>query len=30
LVNDGTNGEPRTDNETRPNNISVYYYIKVR
>ena len=28
IVTDGINGTPRTDNETRPNNVSVNYIIK--
>lgn len=28
-ITDGTNGAPRTSSETRPKNISVYYYIRI-
>jgi len=30
IVADGVNGSPRNSNETRPDNIAVYWYIKVR
>jgi hypothetical protein len=29
-IADGTNGVPRTGSETRPKNVAVYYYIKVK
>jgi hypothetical protein len=29
-IADGTNGAPRTSSETRPKNVSVYWYVKVR
>lgn len=30
IITDKLNGDPRIDNETRPKNITVYYYIKIR
>lgn len=29
-INDGANGDPRTAQETRPSNIAIYWYIKVK
>lgn len=29
-ISDGTNGAPRTSSETRPKNVSIYWYVKVR
>ena len=29
-ISDGTNGTPRTSSETRPKNVAVYWYVKVK